>query len=114
MIAKEKGHWGKDLADALNANNFNGKQALLRMGKLIKEELEDSIDTTTEPALSPVTVMLRAMKKADSNLNITFATVQEARARVAAGESPGGASDKPLDDTGHMLNSVTYEVDYDE
>ena len=111
MIAKEKGHWGQDVADRLNANNFNAQQTLLSMGILIKEELEDSINHITEPALSKVTIMLRAMKSADSNLNINFSTVQEARAKVAAGDSTNGADETPLIDSGHMANSITYEVD---
>jgi hypothetical protein len=41
---------------------------------------------------------------------ITGKDVGEAARRVAAGESYGGVSTKPLDWTGHMWSSVKSEV----
>lgn len=116
MIANEKGHWGQDVAKVLIATNYNARQTLELMGQEIKAELQTSIVDLVAPPLSRTTIMLRAMRAADPTLGdagnpITYATVNEARARVAAGESANGASEKPLIDSGHMLNSVDYEVD---
>jgi hypothetical protein len=116
MIANEKNHWGQDIAKKLLATNYNAKQSLDQMGQEIKAELQTSIIDLVAPPLSRTTIMLRAMRAADPTLGdngnpISYATVNEARARVAAGESTNGVSEKPLIDSGHMLNSVDYEVD---
>jgi hypothetical protein len=61
------------------------------------------------PPLSPVTLMLRKMFGNSPEL-IRGRDVGEAARRVAAGESSDGVSTKPLVWTGHLLNSVEYEV----
>ena len=76
----------------------------------IKGQLQQSIIDTNEPALSPVTVMLRGMKSNDQSLVVTGKTVGEAAARVAAGKTNYGASTKPLIDSGNLLNAVDYTV----
>lgn len=110
MIAKESGHWGDDVAALLQANDFDADAALKLMGAEIAAELRESIVALTDPALSPVTLMLRKMKAENPDLVITGAIVGEAARRVASGESPSGASTKPLVDTGHLLNSIDYEI----
>ena len=67
---------------------------------------------TNEPALSPVTLMLRKMF-GNHPEEIRGRDVAEARRRVSAGESTAGVSTKPLVWTGHLLASVDYEVKTD-
>ena len=110
MIKDKSPGWGSALAKSLKATGYDASQALGIMGEGIKGQLQESIINTMAPPLSPVTIMLRHMKSQDQSLVVTGRTVAEARARVAAGESAGGASTKPLVDTGHLLNSVSYEV----
>lgn len=110
MIAGESPHWAGDMAVVLKSRNFDGAAALADMGLEIKAELQESIVETFEPALSPVTLMLRWMKAQDPDLKITRSTVVEARGRLAAGEKPGTVSTKPLVDTGHLLNSIDFRV----
>lgn len=116
MIAEHSGEWGDQLAKVLKKNNYNTDQSLSQMGMLIGAELQDSISAVTEPALSPITIMLRDMRSKDQSLGsssnpITGKTIAEAARRVAAGISPGDASTKPLIDSGDMRASVSYQVD---
>jgi hypothetical protein len=43
-------------------------------------------------------------------LTMTYATVIEARRRVAAGMSYAGVSTKPLVESSHMLDSIDSEI----
>ena len=90
-------------------NNYDVRTTLELVGDGIKGQLQQSIIGTTQPPLSPVTLMLRKMF-GNHPEQITGKDVGEAARRVAAGESYGGVSTKPLDWTGHMKNSVGSEV----
>jgi hypothetical protein len=110
MIKKNSDDWGPQLAKALKAFNYNAEIALEFMGQQIEGELQDSIIGVMAPALSPVTLMLRKMRAEDPNLTVTGKTVGIAAQRVRDGESTGGVSDKPLEDTKTMLLSVNHVV----
>jgi hypothetical protein len=111
MIAEHSKEWGDQLATILSKNGYDTDNALAKMGELIGSELQDAIVAVTSPALSPITLMLRKMRSEDQDLKVGGKTVAEAARRVAAGESPGDVSIKPLIDTGDMLASVAYQVD---
>jgi len=111
MIASHQKEWPKLLGEELIDTDYNAEIALERMGLYIGGELQQSIIDTNEPALSPITVMLRDMRSRDQSLVVTGATVGEAARKVAAGESNHGASTKPLVDSGDLLRSVSYQVD---
>lgn len=111
-MVKAKGPgWPAALGKILEANDFDSQKALELMGEGIRNQLEQSIIDTMEPALSPITLMLRKMKSEDQSLKVTGATVGEAARRLDAGESVGDVSTKPLEDTKHMLNSTGFEVE---
>jgi len=110
MIEAKKGNWGKSLGAIAVANGYDMDKTLNLMGEGIKGQLQESIKTADVAPLSPVTVMLRGMKSHDQRLVVTGATVGEAARRVAAGETNYGASTKPLNESGHLQNSVGYEV----
>ena len=80
-------------------------------GQAIAGQLRQSIVDTNTPPLSPVTLMLRKMQTDNPDLKVGGKTVGEAAQRVAAGESYGGVSTKPLVWTGVLLNSVDYKVE---
>lgn len=109
MVAVYGPEWPEQIAKLLNANNMDAEIALKLMGFVIEDELRQSIVDTNEPALSEITLMLRKMF-GNSPEGITGKAVGEAAARVAAGESTDGVSDKPLILTGQMLRSVGSEV----
>lgn len=111
MIAAHKGEWGKELGLVLKSVDFDAKIALDQMGQHIAGELRQSIVDTMAPPLSPITLMLRMMRKKNPSLIVTGRTVGEAARRVAAGEKATGVSVKPLVDTGHLLNSIDHEVE---
>lgn len=110
MVAEKSPGWGKKFERILKANSYDVDAALELMGDGISGQLRDAIVNLSAPALSPVTLMLRKMLIDDPNLQVTGATVGEAARRVAAGESSEGASTKVGVYTGHMLNSIEYEV----
>lgn len=109
MIAEKSPSWPKALKGLLKANDYDAARALDIAGEGIADQLRESIIALQEPALSPVTLMLRKMFGNDHS-RITFADVTEARRRVKAGESYAGVSTKPLVWTGHLLNSVDHDV----
>ena len=109
MIAQKGPEWPRAVAALLKQNDFDAKTALEQTGAEIKGQLQESIRDTNDPPLSPVTLMLRKMVGPNGKVT-SYKQVAEARARVAAGEDPGGVSTKPLVWTGHLLNSVDYIV----
>ena len=111
MITRQSPQWGARFARILASTDYDVGKSLGLMGEGIKGQLQQAIVETNSPPLSAITLMLRKMKADDPNLVVTGATVGEAARRVAAGEDVSGVSTKALVDSGHMLNSVDYEVD---
>jgi hypothetical protein len=109
MIAAKKGEWPGAIAALLKANQYDAKLTLEQTGAAIAGQLRQSIVDILAPPLSPVTLMLRKMFGNNPSA-IRGRDVAEARRRVASGESASGVSTKPLVWTGHLLNSVDYEV----
>ena len=109
MISKEQKSWPQLLSVALQNADLDASKALSVVGEEVAGELRQSIVDTNEPALSPVTLMLRKMVGPNGRVT-SYAQVKEARARVAAGESPGGVSSKPLVWTGQLLDSIDHIV----
>lgn len=110
MIRTKSASWGDTAAGLLKGHNYDVVKVLGLMGMGIRSQLQASIVAVLAPPLSAVTLMLRKMRAEDPHLNVTGATVAEAAGRVAAGESTSGVSTKPLVYSGHLLNSVDYEV----
>lgn len=110
MVAEKRGKWGDALGRNLVAQDYDAARALDAMGQGIGGQLRDSIAKLDEPALSKVTLMLRAMFPVSSQHKKTYADIAEARRLVAAGESWGDVSTKPLVWTGDLLRSVDHEV----
>lgn len=110
MIAKESPTWPKKMAAAAKATNYDGPKVLKLMGEDIKGALQQSITETNAPALSETTKMLRAIY-GNNPSSIRARDVLAAQELVAEGETGAqGTQAKPLIWTGHMLNSVDYEV----
>ncbi len=110
MIAKESPQWGKKMAALAKATNFNGLLVLKLMGEDIAGALKQSIIDTNEPPLNATTLILRA-KFWTNPQAITIRDVVDAQRAAAKGEEPAaGTQAKPLVWTGHMLDSVGWEV----
>ena len=111
MIAKHSKEWPKAIGDDLVNTDYDVDATLNRVGELISSELVQSIFDLMSPPLSPVTVMLRGMSSQSQYRDMDFwSRFKIAKERVVAGKTNYGASTKPLVDTGHLSNSVTYDV----
>jgi len=110
MVRKKSSEWPKAISALLKQNDYDARTTLMQAGDAIAGQLRQSIVDTMAPPLSPVTLMLRKMKWKQPGLKVTRGVVAEARKRVVAGESYSGVSTKPLVETGHLLNSVDFEV----
>lgn len=112
MIAAHKSEWGPNVGKYMKHHNNDVAASLRDVGKVIAGDLAQAIVDVQAPPLSTTTLMLRKMKKLDPDLklNMSYKTVIEARARVAAGKSYAGVSIKPLIETGFLLGSIGVEV----
>jgi hypothetical protein len=110
MIEQKSPEWPEAVGNLLVANGYDGAKTLGQTGAAIKGQLQQSIIDTFAPPLSDVTLMLRKMRAEDPDLVVSGKTVGEAARRVKAGESTDGVSAKPLVDSGHLLQSVDFEV----
>lgn len=109
FVAKNSKGWPDEIRAQLKATGYDAALTMSRMGVLLQGQLRQSIRDTNQPPLSPVTLMVRQI--VGPNGTATFADVQEARRRVAAGERASDVSTKPLIWTAHMINSVAYEYE---
>jgi hypothetical protein len=112
MVEQHKDEWGEQMSALMDYHGYDAGKVLNLMGELIGGELRQSIKDTNEPALSPVTLMLRQMRADNPNLVVNRTVVKQAADRVAAGKpyKSTGTAAKPLIDTGTMWQSVDYEV----
>lgn len=110
MISEKSGEWSKRLAGALKNYGYDAEKALGAMGESIKGDLQESIINVTAPELSPTTKMLRTIY-GNNPQEIRARDVLAAQDLVKEGAiGASGSQAKPLIWTGHMLNSVDYEV----
>lgn len=100
---------GRGIA-AVAAGQITADQLLEQIGSLMAADIQKTISEIQEPALSPITVMLRGMRGHDPDLRVTGKTVGEAAQRVANGDDNYGASTKPLVDIGILLKSISFQV----
>lgn len=110
MVEEKSPKWGDSLMNILVLNDYDIKDALAKMGEGISGQLRQAIVDLNAPTLSPITLMLRQMKINNPNLVVNGTVVGEAARRVKAGEDYSGASTKVGVYTGHLLNSIDYEV----
>jgi hypothetical protein len=113
MVKEKSAEWPAAIEANLRETNYDTETTLNRVGQMIESQLQDSIINTYAPALSPVTVMLRGMRKNNPDLKVTGKTVGQAAQRVEDGKTNYGASTKPLVDTGVMLREITSQVTKD-
>jgi hypothetical protein len=111
MIAKESPSWPAKMAALVKATDGDGPKIMVMMGEDIQGALIDSIRSADVAPLSDTTLALRA-KFGNSPGKITLKDVLAAQRAVADGTATlaSGTQAKPLDWTGHMLNSTGYRV----
>ena len=110
MVANDSPGWAVRLGRALTYFDMDAQKALSAMGESIAGELRESIINISGPELSPTTLVLRQRFWTNPQ-DIRFSDVLAAQRDAAEGaEGAGGTQAKPLVWTGHMLNSIDYEV----
>lgn len=110
MISENQSKWPGMMAKSLKATRLDGQKTLAYMGEEIDGELKQSIIDFSSPALSPVTLRLRA-KFGNSPEKITLRDVYQAISDVQNGKKiASGTQAHPLIWTGHLLNSTSYRV----
>lgn len=110
VVRDESAGWGDYFVQAMEATDNDAKASLGLLGDHIAGQIQQSITAITSPPLSDITLMLRHMRSQDQSLIVTGKTVGEAARRIAAGESYGDVSTKPLIDTGQLQAAVDWEV----
>lgn len=110
FIENNSDGWGEKLANLLARNDFDVEKALNLMGMGMVGQLQESIIQTNAPPLSKVTLLLRERFPTG---DYEPGDVWQAFSDIAAGIEPSGGSGKPLVWSGHMLQSVDYEVETD-
>lgn len=105
MIAEKSKSWGEALINRLKALDWDLDKALEQMGNGIAGQLRQAIVDTMEPENSPVTALL---KERFPTGGYEASDVWQAFGDIATGETAGPS--KPLVWSGHMLNSVDYEI----
>lgn len=110
MISEESGSWPEKMAKGLKYFDYDAEKTLNSLGMDIKGALQKSLSTISEPELSKTTLMLREIY-GNNPQEIRARDVLAAQELVSEGYSgASGTQAKPLIWTGHMLNSVDYEV----
>jgi hypothetical protein len=93
MISKKQGEWPAAIGNLLKANNYDALRTLQLTGEAVAGQLRQSIVDTNDPPLAASTLRKRGVGGMVYN---------------AKDASTFGA--KPLVRTGHLLQSVDYEV----
>jgi hypothetical protein len=112
-VSKNREQWTQDAARGIRAivrGSAQAEQVLSQLGGAMEGDVKAAIADMNSPALSPITVMLRGMRRNDPSLVVTGKTVGEAAERVKEGKTNYGASAKPLVDTGVMMAAVSHKV----
>ena len=110
----KKGEWTAVAAQAAKAvinGQLSAENAMEQITVRAKDDIEQAILEITQPALSPITLELRAMKKKNPNLIITGKVVGEAAWRIKQpGYQTPNVNDKPLIDSGRMISDLNHIV----
>jgi hypothetical protein len=117
--AAQRKEWTKLMGEgiaAVAAGQLTADALMEAIGSRMAGDIKKTISEIQEPALSPITVMLRGMRSHDKDLKVTGKTVGEAARRVANGDDNYGATTKPLipanaeGGTGLLLSSISHRA----
>jgi len=108
FIEDNSGEWGAQLARLLAGSDYDVEKAFNIMGMGMVGQLQTALIETNSPALSKVTLLLRERFPTG---DYEAADVWAAFSDIAEGVEPAGGNAKPLVWSGHMINSIDYEVD---
>lgn len=112
-IIKNQNKW-QDVINKVSAQVVKGNMTAVSAMDVITEvaatDIVEEIKAVTSPPLSPITIGLRKYKQ--QGRTITGRTVGEVAERLKDGTLDlSGVSTKPLNDTGHMIATLTIHVE---
>lgn len=117
-IAEQQGEWTKKTESILSryiGGSLTSEQSLNVIGAMVVGDVQDKISTINSPKLSPVTIALRRLR--DDGVQISGSLVGQVAQAIADGKTAKGElgdqtypNVKPLNDTGYMLATLTYNV----
>ena len=111
---EEKKEWSSIAAQGSREvvkGRLTGEGVMEILTKKAEDDVAKTITALTSPPLSPVTIEIRAMKKRNPDLKVTGAIVGQAAEKVKQpGYETPNVSVKPLNDSGHMINTLTHVV----
>lgn len=117
-IEEQNEEWAK-IFNGLYKRYFKGsqtsEQVLNLVGAKVSSDVQDKISEIHAPELRPVTIALRRLR--DDGKKITGATVGAVARAIDAGETAFGQlgdqtfeNKKPLNESGYMMATLTYNV----
>lgn len=102
------GDAAKDVLDGKKT----GAQAMGVLAARAEGDVLRAIVDVNSPALSPITLWAREYRR--RGVKVTGKTIGEIAGKIASGElsagGPAGISTKPLNDTGHMIATLSHQV----
>lgn len=117
-IAEKKNEWAKKTESVLGRyieGSLTPEQSLNVIGSMVVGDVQGKISTINSPKLSPVTIALRRLR--DDGVQISGSLVGQVAQAIADGKTAKGelgdqtySNIKPLNDTGYMLATLTYNV----
>lgn len=112
---KEKSSWSdlmKRGAKAIVNGKTTARTVFEALGSKVEGDVVKTISQITQPPLSPITIGLRKYKQLHPNERITGATVGKVARLLREGKlDVSGVSTKPLNETGHMIATLTSVTD---
>jgi hypothetical protein len=114
MVSKESPEWPATMAHLAKQKKFNGARTMAALGKIISEQLQDSIINTSVEPLSKTSLRLRAKfwgHPEDIRIRDVLAAQKAVRKNRKNIALASGTHAKPLLWTQTMLKSVDYEVE---
>lgn len=112
---EKKNEWGEvaaKMAGRVLEGKATAEQAMEVLGMKAEGDVLETIAAITDPALSPITIMARAYRK--KGKEVTGATIGEIAGKIRnqrydiTASELAGVSTKPLNDTGHMIATMTH------
>ena len=111
-IDHHENEWIEELGELIK-DGKSVDDALSSVGLLMQSDIKEAIIDLHEPQLAPLTMMIRKVKRDRNQVGMptTNSIFIEAISRLEAGDRNfSGVNDKPLVDSGNMLNHVEFEV----
>ncbi len=117
-IDDKKEEWAEKMVTLLDGyinDDLTSEQAFNVFGSAVVGDVQSKISTISTPKLSPITIALRRLRNDGAEINGSL--VGRVARAIAEGQTEKGElgdqsypNVKPLNDTGYMLATLTYNV----